>query len=344
MSLRKFLLPAVFATTLLHAEVQDAPAPDLSQILQILKTLKEQQVLTLRAARDRAMREASSAAASPSAATAAWEEAIRQTQFEGAPKEGTAFRDWKDKVGDGLKSREAGSAAQLFFRWLLLTLQHANGKPAKEQIADVVQYTKDLALDKAAMETFVENMKKDEELAKSGKHGMRTGKNNDGAARQLHDTFLRGLNGSAPVKAMGIEELLKTEKWANNPGDLDGIYNQILLPVFRADKDPRIFEYWDLKIKREGEAAAKTKLAYDAEKFTNERHPALVWNRAQEYLNIGQKNRAVGEMVRILKTYPKHPDMGAWISELEGILTPPVAPPVPEEPIPGAGPSRPPGS
>ena len=49
-------------------------------------------------------------------------------------------------------------------------------------------------------------------------------------------------------------------------------------------------------------------------------------------------------MFKIIKGYPKHPDAGKWISELEAVLVPPVAPPVPEEPIPGAGPSRPPGS
>ena len=330
-SLRKSLLPLLLLASLLPAGAEDAPAPDLAQILQLLKGIKEQQLVTMKAARDKALREAAAAAATPSAATAAWEEAIRQTQFEGAAREGAAFRDWKDKVGDGLKTKEAGSAAQLYFRWLVLTLQRANGKPVKDLLADVVQYTKDLSVDRAAMDSLIENMKREEELAKTGKHGVAPRKNNDAATRQLHDTFLKGLNGSAPVKAMAIEELLKAEKWSNSPGDLDGIYNGVILPELRAAKDPRVLEYWDLKIKREGEAAAKTKLAYDAEKFTNERQPSLLWSRAQEYQNIGQKNRGIGEMLKLIKTYPKHPEAGKWIGDLEAILVPPVAVPPTED-------------
>ena len=344
MSLRKFLLPAIFATRLLHAEVQDGPAPDLAQILQMLKALKEQQVVQMKAAREKALHNAQAAAATPTAAVTAWEEAIRETQFEGQPREGAAFRDWRDKVGDALKERETQSAAQLYFRWLVLTLQRANGRTVKDLLPDVIAYTKDLAADQQAMEGFAENMKRETELAKSGKHGARPGKNSDAATRQMHDTFLRGLGGSAPVKAMSIEEAIKAEKWSNNPGDLEGVYQQIILPELRTEKDSRVLEYWDLKIKREADAAAKTKLAYDAEKFTNERHPSLLWNKALEYQNIGAKNRAIGEMFKIIKGYPKHPDAGRWIAELEAVLMPPVAAPIPEETLPGTGPTRPPGS
>lgn len=373
MSLRKSLIPLLLTASLLHAaEIPDAPAPDVTAILQILKTLKEQQLAQTKSLRDKALRDAQAAAASPSAAANAWEEAIRETQFEGQPKEGAAFRAWKDKDGDALHDKEVQSAAQLYFRWLVLTLQHSAGKTTKELLPDVITYTRDLAADQTAMENFVENMKRDEELAKSGKHGLRpVSKHSDQSTRQLHDSFLRGLNGSAPAKAMQIDAIIeavapKKSKggnndeakvdWTGSPGDFDGIYSTIILPELRAARDPRALDYWDLRIKRAADAATKTKLAYDAEKFTNEIRPSLLWARAQEYANIGQRNRSISEMFAVLKAHPRHRDAGNWIDELETALTPGVTPPIPAssktsssttttapEPLPGAGPSQAPG-
>ena len=381
MSLRKSLLPLLLAASLLHAaEIPDAPPPDAAAILEQLKVIKEQQLSQQKTLRDKALRAAMAAAASPSAAANAWEEAIRDTQFEGQPKEGAAFRAWKEKDGDALHDKEVQSAAHLYFRWLALTLQHSAGKTAKELLPDVYAYTRDLMADQIAMENFNENMKREEELYRTGKHGTRPVKpHTDQQTRQLHDSFLRGLNGSAPVKALMIDSLIESAApapkknakggnaenakgggaeeskadWTSNPGDFDGIYATIILPELRAMRDTRVLEYWDLRIKRAGDAAARTKLAYDAEKFTNEIRPALLWSRAQELANIGQRNRSIAEMFSVLRNFPKHPAAASWISEIESLLAPGVtrpaapststsSPPAPEEPLPGAGLSQPP--
>jgi hypothetical protein len=382
MSLRKsLLLLLVGASVLQAADIPDAPAPDAGAILQQLKSLKEQQLSQLKYLRDKALREAMASAASPSAATSAWEEAIRETQFEGQPKEGAAFRAWKEKDGDALHDKEVQSAAQLYFRWLVLTLQHSAGKTVKDLLPEVYAYTRDLMADQIAMESFNENIKREEEMYRTGKHGLRPARpHTDQQTRQLHDNFLRGLNGSAPVKALMIDSLIdsvapapkKNAKggnpesakgggdepkadWVNSPGDFDGIYSAIILPELRAMRDPRVLEYWDLRIKRAADAAARTKLAYDAEKFTNEIRPSFLWSRAQELANIGQRNRSISEMFNVLKSFPKHPAAAGWITEIEGLLAPPTrpapavsststsAPSARDEPLPGAGTSQPSG-
>jgi len=328
MSLRFAVLTvAVVATGApLLAQVQDAPAPDISQILQALRSLKDQQLAQVKSAKEKALKEAQAAAASPGAAATAWEEAVRQVQFEGAPKEGAAFREWKAREGDALSEKEPQNAAQLYFRWLALTLQRSIGTPVRELLPAVVQYTKDLTADQLAAEALAERIARDAALAASGKHGDRKGKKDDQAAKRLHDQILRNLAGSPPVKAMGIEEYLKTEGWEGNPGNLDGIYTAIILPELRALKDQRVLDYWDMRIKRETEAAQKSKLAYDIEKFTKERRPSLLWNKTSELLNLGLKNRAITEMFTLIKTYPQHPDLPKWITGLETALLPPAAP------------------
>jgi hypothetical protein len=144
--------------------------------------------------------------------------------------------------------------------------------------------------------------------------------------------------------------------WVSSPGDFDGIYGTIILPELRAMHDPRVLEYWDLRIKRAADSATRTKLAYDAEKFTNEIRPAFLWSRAQELANIGQRNRSIAEMFSVLKNFPKHPSAGSWIADLESLLTPEVTrpippvsspststPPAPDQPLPGAGATQPSG-
>src|SRR5688572_32893768 len=72
----RHLLPLSLACLIFAApsrgQVQDAPPPDLSQILQALRALKGQQTLQIKAVKEKAYREAQAAAASPSAAAAAW--------------------------------------------------------------------------------------------------------------------------------------------------------------------------------------------------------------------------------------------------------------------------------
>lgn len=336
MSRRTFLpLPVALLITAaqLLAQIQDAPPPDLSQILQALRSLKEQQLVQIKAVKEKALRDAQTAAASPTAAAAAWEEAVRQVQFEGAPKEGAAFREWKENEGDALSDKECQNAAQLYFRWLALTLQRSNGATIRELLPTVVQYTRELTADQLAMEALADRIAKETQLVQSGKHGARDKKRDDQMTRRLHDEILRGLAGSPPAKAMGIEEHLKVDAWEPNPGNLDGIYGAIILPELRAMRDSRVLDYWDMRIKREGEKAQKNKLAYDLEKFTREHRPTLLWNKAGEYVNLGLKNRAISEMFTLVKTYPQHPDAPKWIGALEATLMPPAAP---AAPAPGA--------
>src|SRR2546423_15642041 len=101
--IRRFIvLSAIIAliTPSLSAEPQDSSPVDMAQLLQALKTMREQQLALVKANRQKAMRDVQAAAASGSAAAAAWEEAGKQVQFDGIAHEGSAFREWKDKEGE----------------------------------------------------------------------------------------------------------------------------------------------------------------------------------------------------------------------------------------------------
>jgi hypothetical protein len=319
----------------------DSLPPDTAQILQFLKTLKEQQTQQVRSTKQKILQEAQASAATPTAASSAWVEAVRQTQFEGAEKEGAQFRAWKDAEGAAFSDLVVQRATQLYFRWLAITMQRSMGTPTKDLMPQIIQHTKDVAAEKTAMEALAERMKKEKELASSRMHGNRKDTSReDERTRRMHDQVLKtSLNNAPPVKALRAEELVKVENWEMSAGDVEGIFNNIVLPELRAARDPRIFEYWDMKIKKEGDAV-KDKAAFDQEKFAKEVYPQLLWNRAQEYIVLGQPNRALGEMFKVVKGYPQHPSLGAWIGQIENLLSPKPTPP-PAAPEASAGASAP---
>ncbi|MEQ1860927.1 MAG: hypothetical protein ABMA13_13410 [Chthoniobacteraceae bacterium] len=302
---------------------QDAPAIDPAQLLQALQALKDQQTLQAKTSRQAVLKAAQAGAASGPAAASAWIEAVRQTQFEGVEKEGAAFRDWKEKQGALFAEKEVQTAAVLYFRWLTLTTQHALGTPAKDLVPSIIQYTKDVLTDAATMEAMMEHAQKEKDRAGARPGNARNrSANEDDRIKREHDQILsRPLPGSPPVKALRAEELLRIDKWEMRPGDVDGIYSAIILPELRRARDARVLEYWDMKIKQEGEAV-KTKSAFDQDKFAKERRTELLWSRAKEYGGLGLRNKAIGELFQILRANPQHPRFNEWVGELETFVAP----------------------
>ncbi len=125
--------------------------------------------------------------------------------------------------------------------------------------------------------------------------------------------------------------------WEFVPGNIEGIYGSIILPEFRASKDPRLLEYWDLRIKLETERVTEAKLDVEQRDWAQIKRPNLLWSRAQDVLLLGQKNRAITEMFNLVKTHPQHPNVTGWISAIEGILAAAAAPAVSPAPAAPAG-------
>jgi hypothetical protein len=351
----RFLLSSLVAPAFVGASAfaatttADAPPIDPVQLLQALRALKDQQAQQSKANRQSVLKSAQSSAASPAAAAAAWIEAVRQTQFEGAEKEGAQFRDWKDKEGALFSEKEVQTAAQLYFRWLSLTVQHAMGTPRKDLLPQVIQYTKDVLTDAAAMEAMAEHAQKEKDRTtpRAGSGRAQRNATDDEKIKREHDQVLsRALPNSPPVKALHAEELLKTDdKWEMRPSNVDGIYASVILPEFRASKDQRALEYWDMKIKLEGDAV-KNKPAFDQEKFAKERRPELLWSRAKEFVELGLRNRGISELFQVVRANPQHPRFNEWISEFETLISPagtssassetPAGTPTPTGTLPGA--------
>jgi len=106
------------------------------------------------------------------------------------------------------------------------------------------------------------------------------------------------------------------------PGNIDGIYASVILPEYRATKDPRLLEYWDMVLKREGDRVQKNGLDVEQRDWANLKRPSILWTRSQDVLLLGQRNRAIGEMFNLIKAHPQHPEASNWINQLESMLIP----------------------
>jgi hypothetical protein len=328
----------------LPAFAEDAPPVDVAQILKQLKGLKDQQAQSMKTSKMKALQQAQAAASDPGKALEMWEEAVRMTQFAGVSRESSAFHDWKSGEGEALKEKECQAALHLYFSWLALTLQRASGSSVKDLLPPIINYTKEANADQAAMDGFEENVKREKELDSALHKRGNPRRSNDDQVKRLHDQIVKQpTTGSVVVQALQIADALndagsskgvkgpdgvqtQAPTWEHSPGNVDGIFQKIVLPELRIEKDPRIVEYWDMKLKQEADSVTKSKLTFEADKFNQVRRPQLLWSRAQDVLAIGQKNRALGEMFKLVQTYPTHPDAVNWMSTLEQALLPPPVP------------------
>jgi hypothetical protein len=144
----------------------------------------------------------------------------------------------------------------------------------------------------------------------------------------MHDSIInKPLAGSPVVQWLKLGDYVNVQGWEQSPGDVNGIFEKIVLPELRTQKDPRVLEYWDMRMKREADAASKTHLSFEVDKYNTVRRPALLWKRAAELVLLGQKNKAMSDMLGIIKAHPTHPEAATWLAELERLVSP--APPVP---------------
>ena len=145
------LIIAALSAPAFAVELNDAAPVDLKTVLAGLKQFKEQNETGLRTRRNAAYKQITAAAASNEAASAFWTNAVLAVQFAGVDHQTTAVKDWLKGEGEGLKTKEGANAARLHLVWLGLTIQHAAGAETKQLLPTVIDFTRQLEADEAAM-------------------------------------------------------------------------------------------------------------------------------------------------------------------------------------------------
>ena len=332
------VLPLIVAALSMpaFAQLNDAPPVDMKQVLQGLKQFKEQNETGLKTRRNTAYKQIVTAAASNESAAAFWTNTVLAVQFAGVDHQTTAVRDWLKGEGEGLKAKEGANAARLHLVWLGLTIQHSAGAETKQLLPSIIDFTKQLEVDDAAIGRVAEQIDKVKAAGVAKRPAASKALAEDTHAKKMHDSILKTpVSNSVVVRSLQIAEILgdsgKRKKkgddtqdsgWEPVPGNVNGIYNAIILPEFRDTKDPRLMDYWDMMLRKSQESIYAGMPAFDERQITQVNRPAMLWARAQDMLLIGLKNRAITEMFNLIKAYPQHPAAPQWISQFEQILTP----------------------
>ena len=188
------------------AQPNDAPPVDMKQLLQGLRQFKEQNETSLKTRRTAAYQQITAAASSLDKAAAYWTDAVLAVQFAGVDHQTAAVRDWKQGEGEGLKAKEGANAARLHLVWLGLTMQHSAGAETKQLLPSVIDFTRQLEADDAAISHVVELIDK----AKAAKRpGTNKALSEETHAKKIHDSILKMSVTNSPVaKRLQIADLL----------------------------------------------------------------------------------------------------------------------------------------
>ena len=338
------------------AQLNDVPPVDLKQVLQGLRQFKEQNETGLKTRRNAAYQQIIAAAASNEKAAAYWTNAVMAVQFAGVEHESAAAREWLKGEGEGLKTKEGANAARLHLVWLGLTIQHSAGADTQKLLPTVIDFTRQLDADDAAMGHLNEQIDKAKGAGGAKRPTANKALSEETHGKKIHDSIMRTPVANSPVaQSLQIADLLgdsgKRKKkgddavpvsWEPVPGNVNGIYDAVILPEFRDSKDPRLMDYWDMMLRKNQESIYAGMPAFDERQKTQVERPSLLWSRAQDMLLIGLRNRAITEMFNLIKAYPTHTEAANWIKQLEQVLSP--AAPAPAATIQNTGAVAPPAA
>lgn len=312
------LLVGLVSLTSLPLLAQDAPPANVSAILQDLDKIEQTQKQIVLSARQTATAQIRAAANSPTAADALYQQAVEAMQFDGIRNKGSNFADWKSSKAPLLRSKEMQAILNFHLRYLALSLERFGSdkpelfaQPAYDYAKELVAY--DARFLKLAQKGPDPQTQRDKEEAALNKEILNAKK----------ELLGQSLADSVFVKWLRLEPFLpKGDDWELKPGDISGILDKDVRSVFRKAKDPRLIETWEYEMQVKADRVSATRLDHDATDFNTVTRPQMQFNRANDMILIGQKNRGIAEIYSMIKTYPTHADFTQWVQRLRELLKP----------------------
>lgn len=289
------------------ATPQDLPAADPTTLIRELEAAEQKRKTSSSARRSDIYAALGRAAAGGSDAANLYEEAVKNTGSEHKAGKGKKNGDGKTVDADFLRSEQLQVAVAFQAKYLLIGLRlRESGK--EETAADAsFAYVRDYVR-QFSEEKFMRLPEQADNLLKKPA--------SDGPLSKW--MFLAG-------------ELPQGESWEPAAGNLEGILEKNVRPVWRKTADPRLSSTWDLLIEFQGALAGASGSDFEREKFETLVKPRLLFGRAVDRVSQGQPNLAANEMLALIKKYPTHPDWPSWAEKLRLRLGPaPTASPAAE--------------
>ena len=314
---RILLLGIVSLATTTVLTAQDLPSPqnpaallrELDQISKNSETQEQQR-------RNEAINRIQSAAASPAASVELYLQALDGTKYLDRHAD---FLDWKLKNQDVIRHTSYQNAAQLQLRYLLLGLQRSEKRDAYAQVQEALSYLNGLQ--------SLHFMDAPYEAPTPPKGMKPIPCPSDKVTKEASDLMGKSLSGYPVVDWLQIKDLLPDKDFNGSAGDYFGILdNNVKIPL-KGRNDPRLTGVWDLQITTSSTLANSSKDSQQALAFKTDKLPKLLFGKCTDMAAIGQPNRAVNEMMALIRAYPAHPSGPDWIAAAKNLITNPPQPP-----------------
>lgn len=298
--------------SMLHAQQQDVPAPDLTALSKEIESLEQKQKLSKASEKNLLMAKIQAATANGQTAASLYSDAVEEVQFKGKKDKVEAFLAWKKSHDDLLRSKEMQTTLLLHLRYLLLSLQRKDMDKPETQLPAVMAYLNDLIA--------ADDVVSDPTPAKQANPQKKAPAPPPDERKNLLD---KPLSQSVIVQWLRLGEWLPDGKsWEDSPGDVAGILEKNVRSVLREKKDPQLIQTWDMQMKVEADRITSGRSIHQADEFNLITRPQLLFKRAQDMIIIGQPNRALIETITLVRTYPSHPDFEKWVGKIRESIKP----------------------
>lgn len=309
------------------SQAQDLPPPqNATEILKELDKVDQGAKSKVENRRSAAISQIQGAGNSGSAAVDLYLKALANTKFLESPQD---YVEWTRKNQELLHSLSFQNAAQLQMRYLAMALRRDEKHDAYSQIPECLAYLGTLSSDKSLRQSPSDSSGGS---AQSGpqlrvqKKAVAAPTSTDKPYPEAIALINQPVNKSSVVEWFQIFDLLPDKDFAPSAGNYESIMEKNIRSPLKAMKDPRIIQTWDVQIAQETAAATESNSKQQADTFNQTRLPELLFRKAKDTAAIGQSNRALDQIMVLIRNYPENPLTQGWITMARGLLTnPPVA-------------------
>ena len=293
---------------------------DVEKMLASLENLRKSVVSHNSKQNAVALRSFSRHGASPVAANQFYLECLKKLRFTEEGKRAEAWREYREQNDATLNSVYHREAKQLELQYLVLSIKAGGVSDRREMMAPLI--------------AFIDRLL-----------------SVDGRAYE----HMEAGDGSVFAQAYGIEKTIDPGEWESDPTNIQGIYDQAILPHMRKHRDPRLVTAWRSKIdqmKSFAEVREKGREKEEREKEREERRqargprgrsgdeyraeareeddpyedfqeetlPEMKWEMCEDLVEHGFRDEALPLMLEVIRDHADYKEIHSWLDGLEAEL------------------------
>ena len=267
--------------------------------------------------------------ASPAAALALYLECYKLEHFDRKNLKQSDFMDWRNRNEASLKDEDFKQALWLQLEYLVLTIQAQEIDEPRKMAPIVTSVQAFLAKAITAVQGATTHSasgavtnKDAKGVGPGGGGGRRGGGGGGGApAGDIMGTLRQSVANSEFAKAYSLEDFLKRKEWEYQPLNVRGIYSNIVFPYYLAEKPTDLPAQWDSRMSAEVAMQKAIKSETEFNEFYKDAGPRMIWEK-NNYLvqNNVTPVIALADMLKVIQTYPSHPDALSWLKEFRELV------------------------